>query len=66
MKQEFSRTYLLDQCIVNLLRDSFGGVREEDGLDSGSLILTPPVVLPMTLFSLFLGGGVEGDMRLLA
>jgi hypothetical protein len=53
MKKEFSQTYLLDQCIVNLLHDPFGGIKAEDGLGVGSLILTPLVVLPMTFLAFF-------------
>jgi hypothetical protein len=43
--------------MVNLLHEPLGGVEVEDGFGMGSLILSPPTFLPMTL-GFFRGGGV--------
>jgi hypothetical protein len=42
---------------VNLLHEPLGGVEVEDGFSAGSLILSPPTFLPMTL-GFFRGGRV--------
>jgi hypothetical protein len=44
--------------MVNLPHGPLGGVRVEDGLGAGSLILTPSACLPMTFLSFFRGGSV--------
>jgi hypothetical protein len=52
--------------MVNLPWVQFGGVRAEDGLGVGSLILTPIAFFLMS-FLIFLGGsGVEATLCLLA
>jgi hypothetical protein len=56
--------YLLDRHMVNLPHGPLGGVRVDNGLVAGSLILTPRAFLPTTFLSFFGGGAAAATFRL--